>query len=157
MNLKSIVMAAVIGLGLNATAGGPLLKTPEDIKREPEPKTIVLRPAGIPIEKETPLLVYLHCKTSSPQESQSVMEPLVEAWKCSLLMPCGSVKMGYKGETAVYDWNGQDDEARIVKAIKETPGIDTKSVFLIGFSAGGFMAYQTALNHPELFFRKAWP
>lgn len=151
MNLKHAVMAVMIGLGLNTMAGGPLLKSPEDIKREPDPKTVSLRPAGIPIERKTPLLVYLHCKTSSPQESQSVMEPLVEAWKCSLLMPCGSTKMGYKGETAVYDWNGQVDEAQIVKAIKETPGIDSKAVFLIGFSAGGFMAYQVALNHPELF------
>lgn len=139
-------------VAMTGWAGGQVAKSPEDIQKEPAPQSVFLRPEGVKAEQKTPLFVYLHCKTSSPKESQPVLAPLVNAWKCSLLMPCGSTKMGFKnGDVAVYDWNGQTDEASVIQQIKETKGVNTKAVFLIGFSAGGFMACQVALKHPELF------
>ena len=153
MKIKHAVLNILsMCVGVNAWAGGQVAKSPEDIQKEPAPKSIFLRPAGVSAEQKTPMFVYLHCKTSSPQESQPVLEPLVNAWKCSLLMPCGSTKMGFKnGDVAVYDWNCQTDEATVIQQIKEAKGVNSKAVFLIGFSAGGFMACQLALKHPELF------
>ncbi|MEI6516098.1 MAG: dienelactone hydrolase family protein [bacterium] len=153
MMIKRIVLTVLsLVMGLAAWGGGPVARSPEDIRNEPEPKAMFLRPAGLSVDQKTPLLVYLHCKTSSPIESEPVLAPLVEAWKCSLLMPCGSTKLGVKeGNIPVYDWNGNVDEETIVKDIKDAKGVNPKAVFLIGFSAGGYMAYQVALKHPELF------
>lgn len=153
MKFMSYVFAlCFLGLGMSGVAGLPVSSTPADIAKVPDAAPLMFRPSDKPADAKLPLFVYLHCKNSSPAESAPFFKPLVDSWKCALLLPCGSTKLGIKeGGMPVYDWNGNVDETTIVNNIKAARGVNPKAVFLIGFSAGAFMAYQVALKHPDVF------
>ncbi|MBV1926125.1 MAG: prolyl oligopeptidase family serine peptidase [Rhodobacteraceae bacterium] len=75
----------------------------------------------------------------------------------AFLAPTGSAKFG-KGKGTVWrfypEWNGRD-ETEFLKNMVVNAGqrfdLDTDSVLLSGFSAGGFMVYYLACDAPETF------
>ena len=120
--------------------------------QQPEPAPVFIRPAGIPEDRKTGLFIFLHGTGSSPKECAAVFQPLADAWHCSLFLPCGSRKCGLRPDGgATYDWNPAKDVPDILKAIRELKGIDTRGIFLMGFSSGAYMCYPLAFEQPGLF------
>jgi len=138
--LRQILVIAGALLGL-AAAGA-----------QPEPAPVFIRPAGVPADQKTALFIFLHGSGSSPAECAPVLQPLAEAWRVALFLPCGSRQGGVRPDgVAAYDWEPAADVPAVLKAIRALKGIHPRGVFLMGFSSGAAMCYRLALAQPGLF------
>lgn len=118
----------------------------------PDPKSIFHQAEGIKKGQKSPLLIFLHGMGSSPKEFESTVLPLVKSRQYSVLLPCGSVKMGMRPDgKPAYNWDANRDIAKIVEEIKNLEAIQPGQVYLAGFSAGASMCYFVALKEPERF------
>ena len=146
-----IVVFAVLSLGL----GLDRLMAQVDKEKKSEQACkgpVFLRPSGISKSQKTALIVFMHGSASSPEECERVFAPLVDAWKCSVLYPRGSIKKGiFPDGRPAHDWDAAKDVNAVIETIKKLEGVDPKRVFLTGFSSGAFMSYRVALQAPGMF------
>jgi poly(3-hydroxybutyrate) depolymerase len=117
----------------------------------PDPQAIFIAAKRADAAAKLPLLVYLHGKGSSPQRAVAGLRPLAESGVCSVLLCCGSDKLGMRADGACYGWAPQTDLDAILAEIEKREGIDRGQVYLAGFSMGANMSYLAMLTRPGVF------
>jgi polyhydroxybutyrate depolymerase len=117
-------------------------------------------PAGYRTGTPAPLVVLLHGYSSSALETEAYVKltALADARGFLYAAPDGSVDAAgnrfWNATDACCDvaGTGVDDSAYlrgVIDAIKERLSVDTKRVFIVGHSNGGFMAYRMACDHAD--------
>jgi phospholipase/carboxylesterase len=121
------------------------------LEKIPIPKSIFHRPKDVAEDQKTPLIIFLHGMGSCPASVEKFISPMADKMKYSVLIPCGSIKMGMRpnGDPA-YNWNFQDIDA-IIKEIKALKNINPQEVYISGFSAGASVAMFAGLKNPDSF------
>ncbi len=132
-----------------------------DQKSETAPLDFRVRKPVI-ASKNPPVLILLHGLGSNEQDMFSLADQFGDQWLIfSVRAPFTVSKDRYKwasvnfssGEPVTNIGEAEKSKRRIIDFInwvyKNYP-IDTKRVYLIGFSQGAMMGYGIALNHPEL-------
>ncbi|PCJ52832.1 MAG: hypothetical protein COA79_23230 [Planctomycetota bacterium] len=108
----------------------------------PSPKDILLKPKKLTVDQKIPLLVFLHGMGGSSKDLEPVFKILSSSNMYSVLLPCGSVKMGLRADgNPAYNWDPMKDSKRIIEKIKKMKGIQQDKIYLAGFSAGANMSY----------------
>ncbi len=120
-------------------------------------------PSGYDGETPAPLVVLLHGYTSSGQGQDAYMgfSALADRYGFLFVAPDGTQEEGgrqsrfWNASDACCNFGGSavDDSAyltSIIDAVKASYQVDTRRVFLIGHSNGGFMSYRMAHDHPDI-------
>ena len=117
-------------------------------------------PATYSPTKATPLIISLHGYTSSGdgQESYFKLGPVASARDILYVAPDGTLDNAghrfWSATPACCNFYGStvDDEAyiiNIVKSVSISYNVDSKRIYIIGHSNGGFMAHHMACTHPD--------
>jgi polyhydroxybutyrate depolymerase len=112
-------------------------------------------------ETPVPLVISLHgfSSNSAEQDNYFRLSPLAEARNFILALPEGTLNVGerrfWDATDACCNFLGPsvDDVSYLEALIEDVQGkynIDSKRVFVIGHSNGGFMAHRLACDHSEL-------
>jgi polyhydroxybutyrate depolymerase len=118
-------------------------------------------PPGIDPRAESPVLIMLHGYSSNGDGHESYMKlgPVAAARGMLYLHPTGT-----KNEKAEPFWNATDaccdidgsnvDDsaylAGLIDEIRTHVGVDSRRIYLVGHSNGGFMSYRMACDHADL-------
>jgi len=115
------------------------------IKKETKGFTYYLfLPSNYDSSRTWPLVITLHPSTGRGNMMVDLISEQAEKK--------GYIVAGPNSSNSNYwDFSEEKDIFRMIEEIKENYSIDTRRIFLTGFSSGAIMAYYLGLNYPEKF------
>jgi len=116
-------------------------------------------PSSYSKNSSVPLVVLLHGygSTGAQQESYMKFESVAEKNKFILVYPDGTIdsigrRFWNATDACCSFFSVVDDDAYLLSILKEMESIysiDTKRIYFVGHSNGGFMSYRMACRHPD--------
>lgn len=116
-----------------------------------EKKTVIHVPKNVDASQAVPLLVAMHGRGAGAQDMVNAWQQAADKLGVIVVAPQGLQRLGPDS----YAWREVDEcDKLVMEAVTKARSghrIDKSRIVLTGFSQGGYMAYEIALRHPDVF------